>query len=507
MYSYKEKPVLGDLIAGVSVALLLIPQSIAYASLMGLPPIFGIYASILPPVAAAFFVSSPYLQTGPVAMTCLLSIGALSAVSTPGAADYVALAALLACLIGICRLLIGMVHGGFIAYLMSPPLISGFASGAAVIIISSQLPTFLGVQANGSSIMIMALDALFHPDAWSLPTVLLGVLSIIIIVGGKKIHSLFPGILIAVIVGIIFSHVFKYQDNVIGILPSGLPALSLDLPWHRSLELLIPAAVVALVGFAEPASIARTMATQNRETWSVDREFISQGVANIASGICGCFPVGGSFSRTIISFKAGAKTRWCGAITGLTVLACLPVMWILEPLPKTVLAAIIISAVISLVDVKELYRIVCDSRPQGIIACTTFVLTILLSPRVDIAILIGITLSVAIHLWREKRLEIKAEYQGAVLTLSPHGVLFFGSVPTLGDAIRNALAHHSQTKKLVLDLTRIGRIDYTGVVTLKRLLLDAERADLEVKIIPGGTARSLFLIKQVLGENSSWFTD
>ena len=507
MSAYKDKPVLGDLIAGVSVALLLIPQSIAYASLMGLPPILGIYASILPPIAAAFFVSSPYLQTGPVAMTCLLSIGALSAVSTPGAADYVGLAALLACLIGVCRLLIGLAHSGFIAYLMSPPLITGFTSGAAVLIISSQLPTFLGAEATGTGIMMKAQSAVLQPGNWSLPTIILGALSVTIIVGGKKIHTLFPGILIAVVAGIIFSHLFEYQGNVIGTLPAGLPALSLDLPWHRSLDLLVPAIVVALVGFAEPASIARTIATQNRESWSVDREFVSQGMANIASGISGCFPVGGSFSRTIISFKTGGKTRWSGAITGLSVLACLPVIWILEPLPKTVLAAIIISAVFSLIDVKGLYRIVCDSKPQGLIACTTFVLTILLSPRVDIAILIGIALSVAIHLWREKSLEIKSEYENETLTLSPLGVLFFGSVPTLGDVMRNALAHHIHTKRLILDLTHVGRIDYTGVVTLKQLMLDAEQSGLEVKIIPGGTERSLFLLKHVLGKDSSWLAD
>ena len=123
----------------------------------------------------------------------------------------------------------------------------------------------------------------------------------------------------------------------------------------------------------------------------------------------------------------------------------------------------------------------------------------------DIAILIGIALSVAIHLWREKSLEIKSEFKNETLTLHPHGVLFFGSVPTLGDVLRNALAHHIHTRKLILDLSHVGRIDYTGVVTLKRLMLDAEQSGLEVKIIPGGTERSLFLLKHVLGKNSQWF--
>ena len=145
------------------------------------------------------------------------------------------------------------------------------------------------------------------------------------------------------------------------------------------------------------------MATQNRQTWSVDKEFISQGMANIASGLSGCFPVGGSFSRTIVNFKAGGQTRWSGAITGLTVLLVLPFASILSPLPRTVLSAIIISAVISLINFRGLLSIFGTSFPQGLIAWTTFGLTLILSPRVDIAVVVGIGLSVAVHLWPRKK--------------------------------------------------------------------------------------------------------
>ena len=499
-----QKPRLGDLIAGVSVALLLIPQSIAYATLMGLPPILGIYASIVPLIAASFFVSSPYLQTGPVAMTCLLSLGALSAVSSPTQADYIGLAALLACLIGFFRVLIGLSGSGFIAYLMSPPLMTGFTSGAALLILCSQLPAFLGAKSSTEGIMNQAYDVLTQPAQWSLTTLALGIVAVVIIVLGRKIHSLFPGILVAVGVGLLFSYHFGYQGDVIGDLPAGIPTLLLSIPWQRSLDLLLPAMIIALVGFAEPASIARTIATQNRESWSVDREFISQGVANLSSGLCGCFPVGGSFARTIISFKAGGKTAWSGAITGLTVLASLPVLGILEVLPKTILAAIIISAVISLIKVGDLYRILLDSKPQGLIACSTFFLTILLSPRVDIAVLIGIAMSVAIHLWREKRIEIETTFKDGTLKIRPLGVLFFGSVPTLGEVMRDTLAANPQTTLLVLDLSHVGRIDYTGVVTLKQLVVDVEKSKLEVKIIPGGTERSIYLLERLFNKDIYW---
>jgi sulfate permease, SulP family len=497
----------GDIIAGVSVAALLIPQSIAYASLMGLPPIIGIYASILPPIIAAFFVSSPYLQTGPVAMTCLLSLGVLTSITSPVSVDYIGLAALLALLIGFVRVLIGLGRSGYIAYLMSPPLISGFTAGAAVLIISTQIPTFLGVTSKESGIIKAAVIAITHPDTWSIQALALGSVSVLIIVIGRRIHTLFPGILIAVALGIIYSHVADYDSAVIGSLPSGLPTISISFPWEKVSELIVPSIIIALVGFAEPAAIARTMATQNRQPWSVDKEFVSQGMANIASGISGCFPVGGSFSRTIINFKAGGQTRWSGAITGLTVLMFLPVVSILSPLPRTVLAAIIISAVFSLIDIRALYRILRTSIPQGCIAWSTFALTLILTPRVDIAVLIGIGLSVAIHLWREKRIEIIVSYNEGTLNLAPVGVLFFGSAPTLGETLIQTLANHPDAKKLIIDLHSVGRLDYSATITLQQVAMDAERSGLEVKIIPGGTERSLFLLNRVLGADSPWLSN
>ncbi len=492
----------GDVIAGISVAALLIPQSIAFASFLGLPPILGIYASILPPIIAAFFVSSPYLQTGPVAMTSLLTLGALTSISSPEAADYIGLAALLALLIGFVRVLIGLTRSGYIAYLMSPPVISGFTSAAAVLIISTQIPTFVGVTSGEPDILKAAAVALAHPQLWSMQALVLGSISILIIVLGRRIHTLFPGILIAVGIGIIYGHLADYDSAVIGSLPSGLPTLSFSFPWDKVRELIVPSIIIALVGFAEPAAIARTMATQNRQAWSVDREFISQGMANVASGISGCFPVGGSFARTIINFKAGGQTRWSGAITGLCVLLFLPIVSILSPLPRTVLAAIIISAVFSLIDIRALFRILATSLPQGCIAWSTFALTLILSPRVDIAVLVGIGLSVAVHLWREKRIEVITKYDKQVLHLAPVGVLFFGSAPALGETLIQKLADHPDAKKLIIDLHSIGRMDYSGVITLQQVAKDAELSGLEVTIIAGGTMRSLYLLDSVFGADS-----
>lgn len=506
MSAFKDKPGLGDIIAGVTVALVLIPQSIAYASLAGLPPIFGIYASILPPIVAAFFVSSPYLQTGPVAMTCLLTFGALASFSAPMSAEYIALAALLALMVGVVRVLIGCSRSGYIAYLLSQPVIAGFTAAAAVLIIATQIPTFLGVELTGQGILEAALSTLIHPGLWSLPALVLGSVSIVIIVSGQKIHALFPAVLVAVVLGLVYSHVGEYDRAVIGNLPSGFPQLSVDLPWENFRELIVPAIVIALVGFAEPSAIARTMATQNRQPWSVDREFISQGMANVASGLSGCFPVGGSFSRTMINFKAGGQTRWSGAITGLTVLAFLPFVSTLAPLPRTVLAAIVISAVISLIDIRALYKILITSPAQGSVGWITFGLTLFLSPRVDIAVLVGIGLGVAVHLWREKRIDVTIHYENQSLTLAPVGVLFFGSAPALGETLIQNLAEHPDATRLTLDLRKVGRIDYTGALTLQQVALDAESSGLEVKIIPGGHLQGVRLLNRVLGADSPWLS-
>ncbi|NKB35591.1 MAG: STAS domain-containing protein [Gammaproteobacteria bacterium] len=507
MLSNFEKPQSGDLIAGVSVALVLIPQSIAYAFLAGMPPVYGVYASILPPIVAAFFVSSRYLQTGPVAMTCLLTFGALTAFAEPMSREYIGLAALLALLVGIVRLLIGYSRAGYIAYLMSQPVIAGFTAAAALIIIATQLPTFFGVSKNGEGIIRTALSVLISPQSWSLQSLSLGVPSILIIVFGRKIHALFPGVLIAVILGILFTRFGNYDRELVGQLSAGLPHLSIDLPWNRFKELIIPAIVIALVGFAEPAAIARNMATKNRQSWSVNKEFISQGMANLAAGFSNCFPVGGSFSRTMINFKAGGKTRWSGAVTGLTVLASIPFISILSQLPKTALAAIIISAVISLVDVKSLYRILITSPAQGSVGWITFGLTLFLTPRVDIAVLLGIGLGVAVHLWREKRIDVINQYENATLTLAPVGVLFFGSAPALAEVLIKNLAEHPEAENLVLDLRKVGRIDYTGALILQQVAHDAESSGLSVRIIPGNPLQGVRLLKRVLGEDSLWLSN
>ena len=505
-----ERPVLPDLVAGLSVALVLIPQSLAYASLAGLPPVFGLYASVLPPILAAFFASSRYLQTGPVAVTSLLTLAALSAVAQPGSAQYLQLAPVLALVVGVLRLGIGLCRAGFVAYLMSQPVLVGFTSAAALLIIASQIPVLVGVPVQAGHELAQASQLIFQPARWSWQAVLIGLATVTVVVFGRRLHPLFPGVLVAAAGGIAYTHWGGGAAlPVVGALPPGFPHLTYAFEPAEVRQLLVPGLMIALIGFAEPSAIARALATRERQAWSANQELVSQGVANVAAAVSGAFPVGGSFSRTMVNRLAGGQTRWSGAITGLTVLAFLPFAHVLSELPRAVLGGIIVSAVLGLVQLDALRRLVAISRPQALVGWTTFGLTLLLAPRVDIAVELGIGLGVAVHLWREREVHVAARFDAATarLVLQPTGVLYFGSANVVDEALLRALSAHPGTTQLLLDLHGLGRLDYTGALVLERIARDAMRAGLVVEIDPGTHAHTRQLLRRVLdsaGTRVSW---
>lgn len=478
----RGQTLLRDAIAGISVALILIPQALAYAEIAGVPSYVGLYAAALPPIVAAVFASSPYLQTGPVAMTALLAFGGLSAFAEPFTQEWVELAALLALLVGVVRVVIGLVRGGFIAFLMSQPVLLGFTSGASILIVASQLPKAFGVNAEGDTILERLLWTITNPGAWDIAAIGFAIATIVIVVGGRRLSGLFPGVLVAVVAAIVLSELGSYSGAVVGQIPTGFPPVDLALPWGSTLAMIPPAIVIALVGFAEPSAIARQYATEERQRWDPNREFISQGAANLASAVSGGFPVGGSFSRSSVNKLAGARTRVSGAITGFAVLMFLPVAFVLEVLPQAVLGGIVVAAVSKLIRPDQIVRMYRQSTLQAIIASVTFIATLVLSPRIDLAIVIGVGLGVVIHLWREITTHVDADFAGGTLTLMPAGVMFFGSAPGLFDSLIDVLAEHPETERIVLDLSRLGRLDYTGAVALRELMKDARLGGLEVEI-------------------------
>jgi SulP family sulfate permease len=465
------------------VTFVLVPQSLAYAKLAGLPPERGLYAAALAPVAAAFAASSPYLQTGPTAITSLFVLGALSPLAPIGGAEYVALAAVLAVLVGGWRLLLGIIKGGSLAYLMSQPVLLGFTAAATVLIIASQLPAVLGVSASASSPLVSGWTALQDQGSWQLGAIAFAVAAALIIVLTKRISPLLPGVLIASVGAIGLSVLLGYDGPAVGNLPVGLPALGLDLPWSRLPALAVPAFVIALIGFAEPAAIARQYAAADRQAWNPNREMVSQGLANATAGLAGGYPVGGSFSRTALNRLAGARTRISGALTGLLVLAFLPVADLLASLPLAVLGAAVITAVLPLLRVGTIREFWAYSRPQAAVAGATFVLGLVLAPRIDRAVLIGVGLAVAVHLWRELHVDVPSWTEGDTLHLRPTGVVYFASAPAIEERLTRLLAAHPDANRLVLHCDGLGRIDLTGALALRAALSDARVAGLTVELI------------------------
>lgn len=462
---------------------MLIPQALAYATLAGVPAQRGLFVAALAPIAAAFFASSPYLGTGPTAITSLLTFGALSALAVPGGARYVALAALLALLVGTIRVALGLARAGFIAYLMSQPIVTGFTTGAAVVIVASQIPMVLDVGTDDSNPFVAAFQGLMRPADWNPQSLVIAAVVAALMVGGRKVHKLFPGVLLAVVSAIAYSEIVSYGGAVVGDISGGLPPFSLDLPWPSVVHLLVPALVIAVVGFSEPAAIARHYATLERKRWDASRELLSQGMANIAAGVGGGFPAGGSFSRSALVRDAGARTRVAGGITGLVVLAILPFTSVLSSLPSAVLGASIIVAVSELINVRPFIEYSRYARLQFAVAIATLLLTVAFAPHVERAVVVGVVLAIGAHLWRELKLSIPAWTSNGTLHLAPKGVLYFASTPGLEQAFLGVLHAHQDAKRLVVHLDGLGRVDLTGALALRGLLEDARAAGLQVELV------------------------
>jgi SulP family sulfate permease len=484
----------------MSVALVLVPQALAYAEIAGVDPVHGLYAAVAAPLAGALVGSSPYLQTGPVAVTSLLTFGALSSLGDPFTAQFALLAGLLAILVGLMRLTIGLVNAGPIAYLMSQPVVVSFTSAAAVLIICSQIPAMLGLEAGSGNPVVSALRALASPGEWSPVDVVLGLGAIAVMLGGRKLSPLFPGALVAVVAGSLWSWTTGYDGRVVGHIDVEL-ALATDLPWGDLPHLLVPALVIAVVGFAEPSAIARKYAAEDRTFWDSNREFMGQGLANLASGVAGGYPVGGSFSRTALNRLGGARTRWSGAFTGLTVAAILPVAFVLAPLPVPVLSGLVIAAVASLIDVRSPVLYWRWSRPQFVVGIVTAVSTLVLAPRVERGVLLGVGTALAVHLWRELKVGVPSKVEDDTLHVWPTGVLYFGSAPGVERAVSQLIAEHHEVRRIVVHLGRLGRVDLTGALMLRDVLDEVRSAGVRVEL-EGARGHVARVLSRVLEDDS-----
>ena len=494
---YGKTELRGDLIAGLTTAVMLIPQGMAYAMLAELPPIVGLYASLLPLALYSLFGSSRQLAVGPVAMVSLLVASGVGAIAEAGTAGYVAYALLLALMVGALQLVMGLARLGFLVNFLSHPVISGFTSAAALIIGMSQLKHLLGVDiARSHHVHTIVLEAGRRLGETNLISLGIGVGAIALLIALKRFAPNFPRALVVVVAGTLAVFGLGLDGRgvaIVGEVPAGLPGFELPRLELDAIEALWPTALtIALVGFMESISVAKHFARRNKYEVDANQELVALGLANLAAGVTRGYPVTGGFSRTAVNAQAGARSGLAGLITagviGLTLLFLTPLFYYL---PKTVLAAIIMVAVFGLIDVAEVRHLWKVNRSDLALLVLTFAATLGLG--IEIGILVGVGASLALFVVRSTRPHTavlgrlpggevyrnvdrypEAETLPGVLILRIDAQFYFGNVTFLKQTLETLIASaEGQTiHAVVLDASGINNLDSSADAALQEILSD-----------------------------------
>ncbi|MCU7879013.1 MAG: sulfate permease [Candidatus Thiodiazotropha sp. (ex Lucinoma borealis)] len=481
-----------DIIAGITVALVLVPQSMAYAQLAGLPVYYGLYASFLPPMIAAIFGSSRQLATGPVAVVSLMTAAALGPLATTPE-SYLAYALLLAFMVGVFQLFLGLFKLGVLVDFLSHPVVVGFTNAGALIIATSQLGKVFGVsverEAHHYETVWNTLVAAAGNTHYS--TLGMAILAFAIMWSVRRFAPNLPGVLIAVVITTLLAWFTGFGDaggKVVGDIPKGLPALVMPAFELTTIWQLIPVAItISLIGFMEAISIAKAMAARTRQRLNANQELIGQGLSNIAASMFSGYPVSGSFSRSAVNINAGAITGFSSVVTGLVVAITLIFLTpLLYHLPQATLAAVIIMAVINLIKVEPIIHAWKAQPHDAVVAVITFVLTLLFAPHLDKGIIVGVLLSLGLFLWRTMRprfAQLSRYKDGTMrdirvrhLDTSPvisvvrfDGSLYFASAGYFETKILGVVAANPELKYIILDGEGINQIDATGEEVLHHL--------------------------------------
>lgn len=410
----------GDISAAIVVTLMLIPQSLAYALLAGMPAHVGLYASVLPLVAYALFGRSPALAVGPVAIASVMTFDALLPFATPGSPEWVAAGMFLAIASGIILMIFGFLRFGFIAALLSHPVMSGFVSGAAILIILGQIKTLTGIKVTGGTAIQQLTQLMSNLHSVNWVTLCVGLSTFVLLLIARRWAGRFfkqlgvkgllldiltkasPLVLIGVVTLVLVATGFESSTKTVGSVPTGLPALTLPTLSHDYSALIISALLIGVVGFIESVSMARTISRIRQVPTDADAELRGLGAANILSGLSGAFPVTGGLSRSVVNLDAGARTPLAGVFSAaLMVLVLLGAGRFLAALPLASLAALIIIAIWALFDTHTLRECLRFDRADAAGWLVTFFGV--LSLGVEHGIMLGIALSIGTVLWRQSR--------------------------------------------------------------------------------------------------------
>ncbi|MCR8550859.1 sulfate permease [Salipiger sp. P9] len=504
--TYDRDTATSDLVAAVIVTIMLIPQSLAYALLAGLPAEMGLYASILPLVAYAIFGTSRALAVGPVAVVSLMTAAAIGQLGLTTPAEIALAAITLAFISGVFLTLLGVLKLGFLANFLSHPVIAGFITASGVLIAASQLKHIFGISAEGHTLVDLVISLFEHQGDTNVITLAIGLsataflfwvrkgLKPMLIGAGLKprLADIFAkaGPVAAVVVTTLLTWIFGLADKgvkIVGDVPMGLPPLSapsFDMSMWSTL--LLPAVLISIIGFVESVSVAQTLAAKRRQRIDPDQELIGLGTSNIASAVTGGFPVTGGFSRSVVNFDAGAETPAAGAYTavgiGLATLVLTPLLFFL---PKATLAATIIVAVLSLVDFSILGKTWRYSKVDFTAVTATIVLTLLVG--VEVGVSAGVLLSIFLHLYKTSKPHVaevglvpgthhfrnvkrhEVETLPGVLTLRVDESLYFVNARFLEDYVLERVAECENLEHVVLMFPAVNEVDMSALETLEEL--------------------------------------
>ncbi|HMK60319.1 MAG TPA: SulP family inorganic anion transporter [Dissulfurispiraceae bacterium] len=551
--SYRKQDVVPDLIAGITVAAVLIPQSMSNAMIAGLPPIYGLYGASIPPIVAALWGRSSQLATGPVAIVSLLTFASVLPFAKPGSQEFIIIAINLAAIVGTFQLIMGVLKLGFVMRFVSHPVIIGFTNAAAIIIATTQIKHLFGIQVRDSEFIFpIFVDIIKNAPHANLYTLGIGLFSLAIIFGGRIINKKLPVTMIALAVTTCISYLLgvdTYGVKTIGDMPSGMPSIIVPF-WQymgpmvpqdqmnihgvvsaaSNLEaifrLIGPGIIIAIVGFMEAMAITKTIAEQTKQPVDIDQELIGQGAANVVGSFFHAYPVSGSFSSSAVNLQSGGRTALSNVFSGCIVIATLVFFTsAFHHLPKATLAAIVISAVVGLIKQSQFVKLLRTNKHDGIVALTTFFLAVITKP--DYAIFIGIALSLLLFLWesmspriimltRDPRSEIFVNAEAKKLPICPQIIyllpdfsIYFANAEFFRKSVlEKAEMFKEHLKYILLDLEMVNKIDSTGVDEMRELILDLRKQGVEIYLANVKTPVAHVLersgLKDIL-EQDRWF--
>lgn len=504
--TYNKETATADLVAAVIVTIMLIPQSLAYALLAGLPAEMGLYASILPLVAYAIFGTSRALAVGPVAVVSLMTAAAIGNLGLTDPAELALAAGTLALISGVILSVLGFLRLGFLANFLSHPVIAGFITASGVLIAASQLKHILGIDMHGHTLIQLVQTMFAHLGETNLITLVIGASAVAFLFWVRKGLKPFllsrgvppklaevlakAGPVGAVVVTTLVTWIFGLSNSgvrIVGDIPMGLPPLTApSLSPALWSDLFLSALLISIIGFVESVSVAQTLAAKKRQRISPDQELIGLGTSNVASAISGGFPVTGGFSRSVVNFDAGSETPAAGAYTAVGIaIATLILTPLIFFLPKATLAATIIVAVLSLVDFSILKKAWGYSKVDFAAVFATIILT--LGFGVELGVSAGVLISIGLHLYKTSRPHVaevglvpdkhhfrnikrhKVETQPHLITLRVDESLYFANARFLEDYVLGRVTCDEPIEDVVLMFPAVNEVDMSALETLEEL--------------------------------------